>query len=110
LGKGEKVKIAISDNQALRFDREYLEHLKLNHEVRYELGSNVKLLEWADVYYINYYDNNIHSLWKGYLANPTSKKSRVVVRAIDWEIWLGFVRDQALIDCSTFRGKTTERG
>lgn len=92
------MKIAIADNQALRFDREYKEHLEKNHEVKYECGANPELFKWCDVYYVNYWDNNIHYLWKWHLEHPEVKKPRIVCRAIDWEIWIGFVRDQALIN------------
>jgi glycosyltransferase involved in cell wall biosynthesis len=37
-------------------------------------------------------------MYRWYQENPEWKKPVVAVRAIDWEIWQGLVRDQAIID------------
>lgn len=92
------MKIAIADNQMLRFDKDLKEHWEKKHEVRYEAGASPVLFEWADLYYVNYWDNNIHWLYKWHQDHPTAKKPVVVCRAIDWEIWTGLVRDQNIIN------------
>lgn len=91
--------IAIADNQQLKFDEGIANHwVKKGHEVRYEMGASESLAEWADLYYINFWDNNVHYLFNYFLEHPENKKPRIAVRAIDWEVWQGLVRDQRIID------------
>lgn len=92
------MKIAIADNQSLRFDKDLKEHWEKKHEVRYEPGASEHLFQWCDLYYINYWDNNIHYLYKWHREHPEVKKPKIVCRAIDWEIWTGLVRDQNIVD------------
>jgi glycosyltransferase involved in cell wall biosynthesis len=81
------------------------------HVVRFEPGCSEYLAQWSDIYYIDTWDNNIHYLYKLYHGDPdnnlpedlrniwdNTKKPRVVVRVLDWEVWIGFVRDQAIVD------------
>ena len=103
------MKIGISDNNDLKFCRDIKEHWeKEGHEVRYERGTSEYLAQWADIYYIDFADNNLAYLFKLYhsdsgVSRPgnwdNNKKPLVVVRAIDWEIWtLAMHRDQAIVD------------
>jgi glycosyltransferase involved in cell wall biosynthesis len=93
------MKIAIADNQQVKFDNDIVDHwIRLGHEVKYEMGFSENLYAWADLYYVNFWDNNIHAMFHWYEAHPNDKKPIVVVRAIDWEIWQGLVRDQRIID------------
>jgi len=102
------MKIAIADNCGLKFSRDIYEHLyQKGHEVKFERGASEHLAQWADLYYVDFWDNNIHYLYKLYNGDvdknrtpdwDNNKKPRVVVRAIDWEVWVGLARDQAIID------------
>lgn len=101
------MRIAIADNNGLKFTRDLKEHWEaLGHEVRYERGASEFLAQWADIYYVDTWDNNIHYLYKLYHglhddmpANwDNNKKPQIVVRILDWEVWIGMVRDQSIID------------
>lgn len=103
-----KMKIAMADNCRGKFTKDLEQYwISKGHEVRFESGASEYLAQWADLYYIDFWDNNIHYLWKLYNGDEdhnrtpdwdNSKKSRIVVRAIDWEIWVGLARDQRIID------------
>lgn len=102
------MKIAIADNNGGKFTTDIKEHWeKKGHEVRFERGASEYLAQWADIYYVDTWDNNIHYLYKLYhgdtgVSQPAdwdnTKKPRIVVRALDWEVWIGLMRDQAIID------------
>lgn len=92
------MKIAFADNQQLRFDRDLYNYWSSLHEVKYEMGFSEHLAAWADVYYINYWDNNIHAAYHWYQDHPEWKKPKFIVRAIDWEVWSGLARDQRIVD------------
>lgn len=102
------MKIALADNNARKFTNDIIEHWeRLGHEVRYEPGASEHLAQWADVYYCDTWDNNVHYLWKLYNGDEdhnrtegwdNSKKPIVVCRVLDWEAWIGRVRDQRIID------------
>lgn len=102
------MKIGVADNNNQKFTKDLIEHWQgIGHEVRYEPGASEYLAQWADAYYIDTWDNNIHYLFKLYhgqqeiakdLKWNNKKKPRVVVRALDWEVWIGLVRDQSIID------------
>lgn len=93
------MKIGIADNQQLKFDQDLVDHWKeRGHEVRYEMGFSEYLAEWADLYYINYWDNNVHAAYHWHQNHPEWKRPIYAVRAIDWEVWCGLVRDQSIID------------
>lgn len=93
------MKIGIADNSTLKFTRDLKEHWeKCGHEVRYEIGASEHIAQWADVYYIEWFDNNIHYLFNWYKEHPEAKKPRFAVRAIDWDIWVRGVRDQEIVD------------
>src|SRR3990167_716535 len=116
------MKIAIADNNSLKFIKDLKDHwegvgheIKMqhpdhskHHEVRYEQGSSEYLAQWADIYYCEDWDNNVSYLYKLYngLADPenyppdwdNNKKPKIVVRPLDWTVWLGFARDQKMID------------
>jgi len=87
-------KIGIADNQALKFDASLKEHWeKKGHEVKYEFGASEVIFQWCDLYYVNFFDNNIHYLYKWHKDNPNIKKPTIVVRALDWDVWCGLARD-----------------
>lgn len=101
------MKIAIADNNGLKFTKDLKEHWEAQgHEVKYERGASEFLAQWADVYYVDTWDNNIHYLYKLYHGQhddmpadwDNSKKPRIVVRILDWEVWIGLVRSQEMID------------
>lgn len=86
------MKIAIADNNALKFCKDVRDHwLAKGHEVRFEIGASEILAQWADLYYIEWWDNNLHYLWNWYQENPQAKKPTIVVRAIDWDVWCSYV-------------------
>lgn len=98
-------KIGIADSTALKFSRGIKEHWESKgHEVRYEIGASEHIAQWADIYYLDWSDNNIHYLYKfyhdqlpEYPEGSKCKKPKIVVRAIDWDIWIGFARNQDLV-------------
>lgn len=102
------LKIAIADNNNGKFTTDLKEHWEAQgHEVRYEPGASEYLAQWADVYFVDTWDNNVHYLYKLYhgdtgVSRPddwdNSKKPKIIVRALDWEVWIGFARDQSIID------------
>lgn len=102
-----KLKIAIADNCGLKFSRDIKEHWeRKGHEVRYERGASEHLAQWADMYYVDFSDNNIHYLHDLYNGDPrkcrtpnwdNNKRPRFVVRAIDWDVWIGYARNQDLV-------------
>src|SRR6266436_3501518 len=102
------MRIAIADNNNKKFTGDIINHWEsLGHEVRFETGASEKLAQWADIYWIDTWDNNIHYLWKLYhgvdgvsRTDPwdNNKKPLIIVRALDWEVWIGLMRDQAIID------------
>lgn len=100
------MRIGIADNCGLKFSADIKEHWeKKGHEVRYERGASEFIAQWADLYYIDWCDNNINYLMNIYHGNNPEhpngtqyKKPKFVVRAIDWEVWLGHARSQELVD------------
>lgn len=101
------IKIGIADNNAGKFTTDLQHHFLKNHKVKYERGASEFIAQWADIYWVDTWDNNIHYLYKLYhgddgVSRPpdwdNNKKPRIVVRALDWEVWIGLARDQAMID------------
>lgn len=100
------MKIGIADSCALKFSRDIKEHWEAKgHEVRYEIGASEHIAQWADMYYCDFSDNNIHYLYKIYMGQhpehpngKSYKRPKFVVRAIDWDIYVGYARDQGLVD------------
>lgn len=102
------MKIAIADNCGGKFSTDIKEHWEAQgHEVRSERGASEHLAQWADIYYVDFWDNNIHYLWKLYNGDEdknrtpdwdNKKKPKIIVRAVDWEVWVGKARDQRIID------------
>ena len=102
------MKIAVADNNSRKFTHDLIEHwIELGHEVKYEAGASEVLAQWADIYYIDTWDNNLHYLYKLYHGDEgvsrtedwdNNKKPTIVVRALDWEVWLGMARDQDIIN------------
>lgn len=102
------MKIAIADNCNLKFCGDLMQHwVDKGHEVRFERGASEHLAQWADLYYVEWWDANIHYLWRLYNGDENgnrtpdwdnNKKPKFVVRAIDWEVWVGLARDQRIID------------
>lgn len=102
------MKIAISDNNGGKFSSDIQLHFeKLGHEVKFEPGASEHLAQWADVYFIDCWDNNIHYLFDIYHENTggnrpkdfdINKKPKFIVRPLDWEVWIGLAKDQQIID------------
>jgi glycosyltransferase involved in cell wall biosynthesis len=90
------MKIAISDNQSLKFDMDLKKYWEKHHDVRYEIGASPQLAQWADVYYINCWDNNIHALHRWYKDKSYTSKTKVICRVLDWEAWIGHARDEEM--------------
>ena len=86
--------IAMADNNFGRFSNQIRYHWeRKGHEVRFEGGASEVLFEWADLYYVEWFDHNIHYLYGWHKEHPEVKKPRIVVRGIDWDIWVGMARD-----------------
>ena len=92
------MKIAIADNCTLKFSKDIKEHWEKSHEVKYEIGASEFLAQWADIYFIDWWDNNIHYLFNWYKDHPEAKKPKFIVRAIDWDIWVRGIRSQELLN------------
>lgn len=103
------MKIAVADNNGLKFTDDLLKHWQEDrgHEVFFERGASEHLAQRVDMYYVDTWDNNIHYLYKLYHDDEdhnrtkdwdNTKKPRIVVRALDWEVWIGWMRDQKIID------------
>jgi len=103
------MKIAVAYQNSRKFINDIVEHWEKNHEVRVEPGASEKLVQWADIYYIDDWDNNIHYLYDLYHGDPrqarswmtdwdNNKKPLIVVRPLDWSVWIGLMRDQQIID------------
>ena len=102
------MKIAMCDNNGGKFTTDLKEYWeKKGHEVKFERGASESLAQWCDLYYCDTFDNNIHYLYKHYHNEPgfdhpadwdSNKKPLIVVRALDWEVWIGLARGQELID------------
>lgn len=103
-------KIGIADNCGLKFSKDIKEYWeKKGHEVRFERGASQFIAQWADLYYFDWSDNNIHyimNLYNGKDTDPQhftpdwdpNKKPKIVVRAIDWDVWIGHARSQELVN------------
>lgn len=105
-------RISVADNCHQKFSADIIEHWqKKGHEVKYEPGASEYLAQWADIYYIDWSDNNVHylmDLYHGDKRNCISadlkktwdekKKPLIVVRAIDWDVWIGYARNQELVN------------
>lgn len=114
------MKIAVCDNNSRKFINDLIHHWEnsgheikeqhpdhsKHHELRYEQGASEYLAQWADLYYCEDWDNNLAYLYKLYHGEHTeyppdwdnNKKPMIVVRPLDWTVWLGFCRDQKIID------------
>lgn len=102
------MKIGMADNNGGKFTTDLKNYwISKGHEVRMERGASEVLAQWADIYYVDTWDNNIHYLFKLYHGDEgvsrtpdwdNNKKPIVVVRLLDWEVWIGLARDQAMID------------
>ncbi len=62
------------------------------------MGWSENLAAWADLYYVNYWDNNIHAAYHFHDEHPEWHKPIYACRAIDWEVWVGLARDQTIIN------------
>ena len=100
------MRIALADNNALKFSSGIKEWWEKKHEVRYERGASEHLAQWADLYFVDFSDNNIYYLYKLYNGDVdhnrtpdwnNKKKPLIVCRAIDWEVWIGYARDTDLV-------------
>lgn len=106
------MRIAVADNTHQKFSSDIIKHWEnKNHEVKYEPGASEYLAQWADLYYIDWSDNNVHYLMDLYHGDKRNcipdqlkkiwdnkKKPKIVVRAIDWDVWIGYARSQELVD------------
>ncbi|MGH2613355.1 MAG: glycosyltransferase [Rhabdochlamydiaceae bacterium] len=104
------MKLAVADNNGRKFTNDLINHWEaLGHEVHVEPGASEKLAQWADIYYCDIWDNNIHYLYGLYNGDPgnsrawmkdwdNNKKPFIVCRLLDWEVFLGLARDQAMIN------------
>lgn len=102
------LKLGVADNNNLKFCADLVEHWKaLGHEVKFERGSSEYIAQWADIYWVDTWDNNLAYLYKLYHGDEgvsrtpdwnNDKKPIIVVRALDWEVWLRQYQDQAVID------------
>ena len=102
------MKIAIADSCNLKFSQDIKNHWEKKHEVKYEQGASEHLAQWADLYYFDWSDNNIHYIMKLYKGRgepanyppdwDNNKKPLLAVRAIDWDVWVGYARSQELVD------------
>jgi len=100
--------IAVADEASKKFCSDIIEHWGKKHEVRYENGASEHLVQWADLYFVEWSTNNIRYLYKFYHGIhdksmypenwDNNKKPIMVCRAIDWDVWIGWARDQELID------------
>lgn len=101
-------KIAMCDEASLKFCRDLRDHWEAQgHEVRYENGASSVLAQWADIYYVEWSTNNLRYLYKLYTDDVdkqrpadwnNAKKPTIVCRAIDWDVWIGWARDQVLVE------------
>ena len=100
--------IGIADNNGGKFTKDLKEHWEHSgHGVKYERGASEYIAQWADLYYVDTWDNNIHYLYKLYHGDSgvsrtdpwdNNKKPKIAVRLLDWEVWIGLARDQSMID------------
>ncbi len=89
----------MSSTQGLRFMGDIKEHWeRKGHDVRYEMGASETLADWADLYFIDFWDSSIHHLFNGFKEGKFTSKPTFVCRAVDWDVWQGLVRDQAMVD------------
>lgn len=88
------MKIGLADNNSLRFSHFFKKHWEdQGHEVFFEPGASEHLAQKVDVYYVEFWDHNIHYLYNWYKDHPKAKKPKIAVRIIDWEVHQGLVRD-----------------
>lgn len=100
------MKIGMADSCGGKFCTDIREHWeKQGHEVRFERGASEFIAQWADVYYFDWADNNIHYIYKlyhdqlpEYPHGSSFHRPRLIVRAIDWDVWIGYARNQDLVD------------
>jgi glycosyltransferase involved in cell wall biosynthesis len=95
------MRIGIADNTSRKFTDDLIKHWEAKgHEVRYEPGASEHIAQWADLYYIEWIDNNLNYLWKLYNGDPdnnrtsdwdNNKKPVIVCRMIDWDLWNAYV-------------------
>lgn len=86
------MKVAIADNNSRKFSGMIIDHWeKKGHEVKYEPGASEFLFDWADLYFIDQHDNNLHYLWQWHQDHPTAKKPKIAVRILDWDYWCQYV-------------------
>ena len=91
----------MADNTGMKFCQDIYNHwVEAGHEVKFERGTSEYLAQWADIYYIDWWDGNLNYLWKlyngveGVSRTPdwnNDKKPKVIVRAIDWDVWCSYV-------------------
>lgn len=98
--EGGILKIWVFDNCSFKFSRGLIDHwISKGHEVRYELGANPAASGYADLIYIDWLDGNFYYFYNGPngdRSQPSYPKKRIVVRAIDLDIWQGRHRDPVI--------------
>ena len=91
--------IAVADNNSRKFTQMMMDWWEnAGHVVRFEPGANPALMDWADVYWVDCWDSNIHCLTDYIRDNNYKPKSKLVCRPIDWDIWVRGVRTQWRVD------------
>lgn len=78
------MKIAVSDNNNRKFIQGLIDRWQQNdHEVKFELGTNPALFQWADVYFIDSCDHNAQ------VASQAKKfNCKLYIRVLDIEAWV----------------------
>lgn len=102
------MKIAVADHNSKKFTQDLIDHwVAKGHEVRYENGASEYLAQWADIYWVDSFDQNLTYLWQiyngaeGVSRTPdwdNNKKPMIVCRALDWEVWGAWDINQQILD------------
>jgi len=91
--------IGMADNNFGRFSSYIRKHWEdKGHEVRFEGGASEVIYQTCDLYYCEFFDNNIHYLYKWAMEHPGVKKPRIVVRGIDWDVICGMATDPKIAE------------
>ena len=86
------MKLAVADSNSRKFSGMIIDSwISKGHEVKYEPGASEFLFEWADLYFIDQHDNNLHYLWQWYQDHPQAKKPKIAVRILDWDFFCQYV-------------------
>ena len=99
------MKILVHDNCSGKFSQCLMDHWKeKGHEVLFEHGANPLLGAECDLVYIDWLDSNFYCYFNGPGGDNNATdwksypKSKIVVRGIDIDIWMGRHRDPRIWD------------